>query len=37
MMYDLPRCVTVDGTEYAIETDYRAILDILSQEQKAAE
>lgn len=30
MMYDLPRCVTVDGTEYAIETDYRAILDIFA-------
>lgn len=29
-MYDLPRCVTVDGTEYAVETDYRAILDIFA-------
>lgn len=30
MMYDLPRCVTVGGTEYAVETDYRAILDIFA-------
>lgn len=27
-MYDLPCAVEVCGTEYAIETDYRAILDI---------
>lgn len=28
MMYDLPKSVSVCGTEYAIETDYRTILDI---------
>ena len=30
MMYDLPTSVDVCGTKYAIETDYRAILDIFS-------
>ncbi len=30
MMYDLPRCVTVAGAEYTVETDYRAILDIFA-------
>lgn len=29
-MYDLPRSVEIDGTEYAIETDFRAILDIFA-------
>lgn len=28
--YDLPTSVTVDGTEYAVRTDYRAILDIIT-------
>lgn len=30
MMYSLPTSVFVGGTEYDIETDYRAILDIIS-------
>lgn len=30
MMYDLPKSVEVCGAEYAIETDFRAILDIFS-------
>lgn len=29
MMYSLPTSVTVNGTEYAIRSDYRPILDIL--------
>lgn len=30
MMYDLPTSLEVCGTEYAIESDYRAILDIFA-------
>lgn len=30
MMYDLPKSIEVCGVEYAIETDFRAILDIFS-------
>nr|DAQ80516.1 MAG TPA: hypothetical protein [Caudoviricetes sp.] len=30
MMYDLPKSLDVCGVEYAIETDFRAILDIFS-------
>ena len=29
-MYDLPTTVLIDGVEYDVETDYRAILDIFS-------
>ena len=29
MIYDLPRTVKIGGIEYSIESDYRAILDIL--------
>lgn len=29
-MYELPKSVEIDGIEYAIRSDYRAILDILS-------
>lgn len=29
VIYSLPTSVEVDGTEYAIQSDYRAILDIL--------
>lgn len=29
-MYELPHSVVIDGTEYEIETDFRAILDIFS-------
>lgn len=29
MIYDLPTSVTVNGTEYEIRSDYRAILDII--------
>ena len=28
--YDLPTSVTVDGQAYAVRTDYRAILDIIT-------
>lgn len=30
MIYDLPTAVEINGTEYAIRSDYRAILDIIA-------
>ena len=30
MIYDLPTAVEINGTEYEIRSDYRAILDIIA-------